>query len=46
MKLTTLMDVYNTLKSIGYDNAQEIGLSDDEIKKSRICIDEMIRLGE
>ncbi len=46
MKLTTLMDVYNTLKSIGYDNAQEIVMSDDEIKKSRICIDEMIRLGE
>ena len=39
MKLTTL-------KSIGYDNAQEIVMSDDEIKKSRICIDEMIRLGE
>lgn len=38
MKLTTLMDVYNTLKSIGYDNAQEIGLSDDEIKNPEFAL--------
>lgn len=48
MKLTTLMDVYKTLESIDSPDGQafEIKMSSDEIKKSRVCIDEMLRLGE
>lgn len=45
MKLTTLMDVYNSCKGIGNDEAFEIHMTDEEIKASRLCIDEMLRLG-
>lgn len=47
MKLTTLMEVYNCVKSIGSDDGEafEILMSDDEIKSARKCIDEMLRLG-
>jgi len=47
MKLTSLIDVYESLKGIkdNTDDAFEIIMSDDEIKASRRCIDEMIRLG-
>lgn len=46
MKLTTLVDVYNSIKGIDTGKAFEIKMSDDEIDKSRKCIDEMIRLGQ
>lgn len=46
MKITTLMDVYKTLKNIDNGKAFEIKMTDDEINKAKICIDEMIRLGE
>ncbi len=42
MKLTTLVDVYNSLND---DGGEKIELSKEEIEKARICIDEMIRLG-
>ncbi len=42
MKLTTIMDVYNTVKGIG---GEEITLSDDTIKKAVKCINKMIELG-
>jgi quinolinate synthase len=42
MKLTTLVDVYNTLTGQG---GQEIIMDGATIKKARVCIDEMIRLG-
>ncbi len=42
MKLTTLVDVYNTLTGQG---GQEIIMDGATIKKARACIDEMIRLG-
>lgn len=42
MKLTTLMDVYNT---VAKDEGCLIELDDETIKKARACIDEMIRLG-
>ncbi len=46
MKITTLVDVYNTLMAIkNGGDAFEILMSDDEISASRRCIDEMIRLG-
>ena len=48
MKATTLMDVYNTVRAIGGDDAYEAAeiLMDDElIAKAKVCIDEMIRLG-
>lgn len=47
MKLTSLIDVYESLNGIknGTDEAFEIIMSDEEIKASRRCIDEMIRLG-
>lgn len=45
MKMTTLMDVYNTLLNLDNGKACEIKMSDEEIKKARVCIDEMIRLG-
>ena len=45
MKLTTLMDVYNSLKVINNGEAFEIHMTDEQINSSRRCIDEMIRLG-
>lgn len=45
MKLTTLMDVYNSLKGINNGEAFEIYMTDEQINSSRRCIDEMIRLG-
>lgn len=45
MKLTTLPDVYNSLKGIETGEAFEILMSDELIAQSRKCIDEMIRLG-
>ena len=47
MKLTTLMDVYKTLLNMDKDNGKtcEIKMSDEQIKRARVCIDEMIRLG-
>ena len=45
MKLTTLMDVYNSLKGINNGEAFEIHMTDEQINSSRRCIDEMIRLG-
>ena len=44
MKLTTLMDVYNSLKGINNGEAFEIHMTDEQINSSRRCIDEMIRL--
>ena len=43
MKLTTLVDVYNTLTGQG---GQEILMDAGTIRKARACIDEMIRLGQ
>lgn len=45
MKLTTLPDVYNSLRGIETGEAFEILMSDELIAASRKCIDEMIRLG-
>lgn len=45
MKLTTLPDVYNSLRGIETGEAFEILMDDELIEKSRKCIDEMIRLG-
>ena len=45
MKLTTLMDVYNSLNGINNGEAFEIHMTDEQINSSRRCIDEMIRLG-
>lgn len=45
MKLTTLMDVYNSFKGINNGEAFEIHMTDEQINSSRRCIDEMIRLG-
>ena len=45
MKLTILMDVYNSLKGINNGEAFEIHMTDEQINSSRRCIDEMIRLG-
>ena len=47
MKMTTLMDVYKTCEGIGEDSdkAFEIKMTDEQISKAKICIDEMIRLG-
>ena len=45
MKLTALMDVYNSLKGINNGEAFEIHMTDEQINSSRRCIDEMIRLG-
>lgn len=42
MTATTLMDVYRTVQGIG---GEEIVMSDERIKASRKCIDEMLRLG-
>lgn len=43
MQATTLMDLYNTIKGVG---GEEIIMSDELIKSSRRCIDEMLRLGK
>lgn len=45
MKLTTLPDVYNSLRGIDTGEAFEILMEDELIAKARKCIDEMIRLG-
>lgn len=45
MKLTTLVDVLNTIKGIDDGTAFEIKMTDEEIAKSRRCIDAMISLG-
>ncbi|MBE6845332.1 MAG: quinolinate synthase NadA [Ruminococcus sp.] len=45
MKLTTLMDVYKTLLNLDNGKGFEIQMDDELIKKARVCIDEMIRLG-
>lgn len=45
MKLTTLMDVYKALQGIDNGEAFEIKMTDEQIAKARVCIDEMIRLG-
>lgn len=42
MKLTTIMDVYNTVKGIG---GEEIVLDDDTMNKAVNCINKMIELG-
>ncbi len=46
MKLTTLMDVYNSCRGIDSGDAFEINMTDEEISKARVCIDEMLRLGD
>ena len=43
MSVTTLMDVYRTVKGIG---GEEIIMSDELITASRKCIDEMLRLAQ
>lgn len=43
MQATTLADVYRCAKGIG---GEEIIMSDELIKESRKCIDEMLRLGK
>lgn len=43
MQATTLMDLYNTIKGVG---GEEIIMSDELIKSSRRCIDEMLQLGK
>jgi len=45
MKLTTLMDVYKTLLNLDNGKAFEIKMDDELIRKAKVCIDEMIRLG-
>lgn len=45
MKITTLPDVYSSLKGITDGSAFEILMDDGLISKARRCIDEMIRLG-
>ncbi len=45
MKLTTLMDVYKTLENLDKGKAFEIKMDDELIRKAKVCIDEMIRLG-
>ncbi|MBQ8210438.1 MAG: quinolinate synthase NadA [Clostridia bacterium] len=42
MKLTTIMDVYNTVKGIG---GEEIVMSEDTMTKAVACINKMIELG-
>ena len=42
MKLTTILDVYNTVTGVG---GEEIVLSDDTIEKAVKCINKMIELG-
>lgn len=45
MKITTLPDVYSTLKGMDNGEAFEILMSNELIAKAGKCIDEMIRLG-
>lgn len=45
MKITTLPDVYSTLKGMDNGEAFEILMDDELISKAEKCIDEMIRLG-
>lgn len=45
MKLTTLPDVYRSLKGMENGEAFEILMDGELISKARKCIDEMIRLG-
>ena len=45
MKMTTLPDIYNSLKGMENGEAFEIIMDDELIVKARKCIDEMIRLG-
>ncbi|MDE6678714.1 MAG: quinolinate synthase NadA [Ruminococcus sp.] len=45
MKITTLPDVYNTLKGMDNGEAFEMIMDDELISKAGKCIDEMIRLG-
>ncbi|MCM1313958.1 MAG: quinolinate synthase NadA [Prevotella sp.] len=45
MKITTLPDVYSTLKGMDNGEAFEILMSDELIAKAGKCIDEMIKLG-
>lgn len=42
MKATTLVDVYNSINGTG---GLEIEMDAETIRKARVCIDEMIRLG-
>ncbi|MBR4555790.1 MAG: quinolinate synthase NadA [Ruminococcus sp.] len=48
MKLTTINDVYNTMRSIaaGDGEACEIQMSQELMRDARKCIDEMLRLGQ
>jgi len=45
MKITTLPDVYRSLKGMTDGTAYEIIMDDELIANARKCIDEMIRLG-
>ncbi len=47
MKLTTLPDVYALCQAVGTSEADknEIVMDDELIRKARVCIDEMLRLG-
>ena len=45
MKITTLMDVLKSCQGVDDGTAFEIKMTDEEIASSRVCIDEMIRLG-
>lgn len=45
MKLTTITGVLSVLKSIGETDENEILMTDEQIKKARVCIDEMLRRG-
>lgn len=45
MKITTLMDVYNTIMGMDNGEAFEIKMTDEEIKAAVKPIDEMLRLG-
>ena len=45
MRLTTITDLYKTLLNLDNGKAFEIKMSGELIKKAKVCIDEMIRLG-
>ena len=45
MKITTLVDVYNTIMGMDNGEAFEIKMTNEEIKAARKPIDEMLRLG-
>lgn len=45
MKLTTITGVLSILKSIGETDENEILMTDEQIKKARVCIDEMLKRG-